>query len=307
MKSNLETLSLTSGRGFSTLTMTPVRRHTLFALYSAALIVLAFEPIRRLILVSLDWDNSHVSYIPLIPLISGALILGKREKIFRDLRTSFGPTVGAFAIGGTLYYAAWKYGPTVGENDQLALLSATVLAFWLGGFLLFYGSAAFRNCLFPLMFLVLVIPIPDRLMEGFVRLLQHGSSDMVSILMTLTGTPVYRESRNVFALPKVTIEVAEACSGIRSTLTMLIVTLLAAHLSLKTNWKKTVLLLAVIPVSLFKNAVRIVTLTLLAIHYDMKFLSGSLHHDGGVVFMVGGLFLLYPILAVLVRSEGVRS
>ena len=213
----------------------------------------------------------------------------------------------AFAIGGAIRYALWKYGLIVAENDQLVLACAAVLAFWLGGFLLFYGSVAFRNCLFPLMFMVLAIPIPDRLMEEFVRLLQTGSSDLVSVLFTLTGTPVYRQSRNVFALPTVTIEVAEACSGIRSTLTMLIITLLAAHLSLRSNWKKIALLASVIPVSLFKNAVRIVTLTLLAIHYDMSFLSGSLHNDGGVVFMMGGLFLLYPILIILVRSEGVRS
>jgi exosortase/archaeosortase family protein len=59
----------------------------------------------------------------------------------------------------------------------------------------------------------------------------------------------------------------------------------------------------VVPVSLFKNAVRIVTLTLLALHVDMSFLTGSLHQDGGIVFMMIGLAILYPFLVLLMRSE----
>jgi exosortase len=283
--------------------MTIARRHTLFALFCLALLLFALAPLRRLLSLSLDWGNDRLSYIPLIPLISAALIYWNRKKIFGNLRTSAVPAVAAAAIGGAIYYAARTYGSLLDENDYLALMTTAVLAFWLGGFLLFYGAAAFRAALFPLIFLGLMIPIPERILEGFVRLLQHGSSEAVSVLFTLTGTSAHRESDVIFALPKVTIKVAEACSGIRSTIMMLIITLLAAHLCLRSNWRKTALVIAVIPVSLFKNAVRIVTLTLLAIHYDMGFLSGRLHNDGGVLFMMAGLCLMYPVLGLLVRSE----
>jgi len=294
--------------------MTIARRNTLFALFWLALILFARAPIRRLLSLSLDWGNDHFSYISLIPFISAALIYWNRKRIFGDLQTSAVPAMAVSAIGGAIYYAARTYGSHLAETDYLALTTTAVLAFWLGGFLLFYGGAAFRAGLFPLMFLGLMIPIPDRILEGFVRLLQHGSSEVVSVLFTLTGTPAHRESDVIFALPKVTIKVAEECSGIRSTLMMLIITLVAAHLCLRSNWKKTALLIAVIPISLFKNAVRIVTLSLLAIHFDMGFLNGSLHHEGGVLFMMAGLCLMYPVLALLVRSEekkyfdsGVRS
>jgi exosortase len=146
------------------------------------------------------------------------------------------------------------------------------------------------------------IPIPTSFLNELVVLLRQGSADMVSVLFALTGTPVYRNDF-VFSLPGLAIEVAEACSGIRSTIAMFIVSVLAANLLLKSAWKRTAFLFLVIPVSLFKNAVRIVTLTLLALHYDRRFLDGSLHHDGGIVFMLGGLCLMYPILAILVRSE----
>jgi exosortase/archaeosortase family protein len=114
-------------------------------------------------------------------------------------------------------------------------------------------------------------------------------------------------------LPGLTIEVAEECSGIRSTLGIFIVTLLGSHLLLKTRLRQAALLLAVVPISLFKNALRIVTLTLLAIHWDMGFITGKLHGEGGIVFMMIGLVLMYPFLVYLMRSEektlvsGVRS
>ena len=126
---------------------------------------------------------------------------------------------------------------------------------------------------------------------------------MVSGLFTLTGTPAYRTDFK-FMLPGLTIEVAEECSGIRSTLGIFIVTLLASDLLLKTRLRQAALLLAVVPISLFKNAVRIVTLSLLAIHWDMGFITGKLHGEGGIVFMMIGLALMYPFLVYLIRSEG---
>jgi exosortase len=182
------------------------------------------------------------------------------------------------------------------------LMAGSVIVFWLSGFLLFYGSAAFKAGLFPLLFLSLAIPIPSRVFHEIARLLQSGSAWMVSILFTISGTPTYRQDF-VFTLPGLAIEVAEACSGIRSTLGIFIITLLGANLLLKSNWSKTALLLAVVPISLFKNAMRIVVISLLAVHWDLRFITGRLHHDGGVVFMMIGLGLMYPLLALLIRSE----
>ena len=187
------------------------------------------------------------------------------------------------------------------------LAAATIVAFGLGGFLSFYGIDAFKAGLFPLAFLGLAIPVPTRLMDECVVFLQKGSSSVVAILFTLTGTPFFRTNDVVFALPGLTIEVAEACSGIRSTLAILIVTLLASHLLLRSPWRKVALLLMVIPISLVKNAVRIVTLSLLAIHLDMGFITGSLHHEGGFVFMGIGLLLMYPVLWLLMRSERAKQ
>jgi exosortase len=289
------------------------RRHGLLAMFSIALGLFAFSPLQRLAALSLDTSNSHLSYIPLIPFISAFLIFSSRETIFSELRSSTFSGAATLFLGGLLYYAGLRLALNPDERGwSLALLTAGVIAFWLGGFLLAYGSTAFKAALFPLLFLSLAIPMPDRVLNSVVVFLQKGSAEVVAILFALTQTPVFREG-TVFVLPGVAIEVAEACSGIRSTLGIVIITILASHLLLRSNWKRAALVIAVIPISLLKNAVRIVTLTLLAVHFDMGFLTGSLHNGGGFLFMGFGLALMYPVLAILSRTEknqsnsGVRS
>ena len=278
------------------------KRHAGFAAVSLALCLLGFGTIWKLAEISLALDDNTTSHIALIPFITAVLIYWDRNKIFSNLRTSILPAVAGFAAAGAFLYVRWTYGLAFGAMDQLALSTAALISAFLGGFLLFYGSAAFKAGLFPLLFLALTIPIPSKVVSAVVHFLQMGSAATVSLLFMLTGTPAYREN-TIFVLPGVTIEIAEACSGIRSTLAIVIVTLIAAHLVLHSNLRKAVLLAVVIPISLFKNAVRIVVLTLLAIHWDMDFLEGSLHRDGGFLFMLLGLALMYPILLALARSE----
>jgi exosortase len=282
--------------------LTVSRRNLLFAGFCLILAASAFEPLRRLVGLSVDLNNADLSYIGLIPFISAALIYWERQSIFVHPRTSFVPAVMLFAAGAALYLLGQTGAARLHGNDDLSLMAAAVIAFFFGGVFLIYGQVVFKAAAFPLLFLLLAIPLPAQLLHAAVTFLQHASASLVSVLFALTGTPVYRNDVS-FSLPTLTITIAEECSGLRSTLGILIVTLLAGRLLLKSNWRRLALLLAVIPISVFKNAVRIVALTLLAIHVDMRFLTGGLHHDGGIVFMMIGLVLLYPLLALLIRSE----
>ena len=107
-----------------------------------------------------------------------------------------------------------------------------------------------------------------------------------------------------FQLPGIAIEVAKECSGIRSSLALFITSLLAGHMFLKTTWRKVVLVLVIIPLTIFKNAVRITTLSLLAVYVDKSWLTDSwLHKGGGIVFFVLALVFFAPVLWALARSE----
>jgi len=84
---------------------------------------------------------------------------------------------------------------------------------------------------------------------------------------------------------------------------MVILGLIAGNMLLRSNWRRIALILVAIPVMIFKNALRIATLSLLTIHVDPGILASRLHKEGGIPFFIVGLVLLYPFLAMLVRSE----
>ena len=100
---------------------------------------------------------------------------------------------------------------------------------------------------------------------------------------------------------------ARDTKGIRSSLALFITSLLAGHLFLRLAWTKTALTLIALPLLIIKNGMRIVTLTLLSIYVDPGFLTGSLHHQGGILFFLIALALLAPALRLLQKLEDTRT
>lgn len=153
-----------------------------------------------------------------------------------------------------------------------------------------------------MLFLLLMIPLPEPILNHVVYFLQKGSAEIAAGLFDLTGVPVLREGF-VFRLPRVTIEVAQECSGIRSSMALLVLALLVSHLYLRKFWRQAIFVACGMIVMIVKNGIRIVTLTLLASYVDPGFLYGDLHHKGGIVFFVVGLLILLPILWLLRKGE----
>jgi exosortase/archaeosortase family protein len=108
-------------------------------------------------------------------------------------------------------------------------------------------------------------------------------------------------------VPGVTIEVAKECSSIRSSIALFITCLLAAHLYLRTAWKKLVFVVLGLLLSVVKNGIRITTLTLLSVYVDPDFLSGRLHRQGGFVFFLVALLMLLPVFWWMEKSDKLRK
>ncbi|MFQ5906257.1 MAG: exosortase/archaeosortase family protein, partial [bacterium] len=165
-----------------------------------------------------------------------------------------------------------------------------------------YGTRASRVAAFPLLFLLWMVPLPEFALDKFITLLQHGSAEVAHGLFRLTGVPVFRDGL-VFSLPGIDIEVAKVCSGIRSSLALIITGLLAGYLFLRTSRSRLALVTALFPLLIVKNGLRIVTLTLLAVYVDRGFLTGNLHRKGGIVFFAIALALLALLLRYLQKVE----
>jgi exosortase len=274
-----------------------------FAAYAAACAVAFWAPLRSLVQLALASDE--YSHILIVPFISIVLVWMERERLFPVLEPNRSSAAVLFCVGALLGAFGWRSPSLSAGRDWLGLAILGFLCLIWAGFLFFYGASAFKAGLFPLLFLLLMVPLPGFLLDRFIVWLQVGSADVAEWVFQLSGTPVLRQEL-IFALPKVTIEVAKECSGIRSTQALLITCLLAGHLFLRTNWRRTVLLAAAVPVLIIKNGVRIATLTLLAVHVDPSFLTGHLHHDGGFVFFTLGMLILLPLLWWLQKTEAAR-
>jgi exosortase len=252
-------------------------------------------------LIRLAFQEEHYSHILLIPPVSIVLLLSGRKRIFSHVETCWGVGAGLL-VAGALFGWFTSGRPVSSQNDQLAIAMFSLVVIWIGGFVLCYGASALRAGLFPVLFLFLIVPIPSVALDTVVSWLQAGSAAATHAAFELLGVPVQRNG-TVFSLPGVTIEVAKECSGIRSSLVLLIVSLLAGHLYLRSARTKTLLSVAILPLAIVKNGIRIVTLTLLSIYVDPSFLTGQLHHKGGVVFFFLTLVILAIVLWLLQRSE----
>jgi exosortase len=271
-----------------------------FALFLVLSLVLFRVPLARL--TSLSLQDDRYTYVLLIPIISASLIYLQRKRIFTlpRYRTSVGLPL--LAVGIALSCLVLARFLDLRQDDRLSLVMLAIVLVWMAGFALCYGSQSFRVALFPWMFLLLMIPIPTVALDSIVLALQKGSALMTYALFKLLGVPVLWQHFK-FLLPGVEIEIAEECSGIRSSLSLFITSILAGYVFLQSDWRKVVFSLFTIPVVIFKNAVRIVTISCLGVYVDPGFLYGRLHRYGGLPFSLVSLAILAPLLIVLQRSE----
>lgn len=276
------------------------RRLLLFLAWMLATCLLFYRPLSAFVSYSLSNDNA--SHLVLIPLISAWIVFLERNRIFKVLGSDTGRSAIFAAVGALLGVSAFLTGSHWSALNQLSLYILALMLLWLAGFAFFFGAPSLKSAQFPLAFLILTIPIPDFILDKVVYFLQKGSAEIAAVLFDWSGVPVLRDGF-VFHLANVNIEVARECSGIRSSLALLILAILVAHFYLDTFWKQVVLVVVGLFVMILKNGVRIVTLTLLASYVDPGFLYGRLHREGGVVFFLLGLLLLFPVLWLLQRGE----
>jgi len=262
--------------------------------------LLFLRPLTAFVSYSLASENG--SHLILIPVISAWVVFLERDRIFKALGSDVPVGSLLLAAAAVVALAAFSMGSRSSIGNQLSVYIFALLLVWVAGFAFFFGRRSLERARFSLLFLLLTIPIPDFILDKVIYLLQKGSAEITAVLFDWTGVPVLRDGF-VFHLARVNIEVARECSGIRSSLALLILAILVAHFYLDTFWKQLVLVVAGLFVMILKNGVRIVTLTLLASYVDPGFLYGRLHHEGGVVFFVLAILLLAPLVWLLERSE----
>jgi exosortase len=253
------------------------------------------------------WERSQTddtaSHIVVMPLLTVGLIVLDWRRILSSPRLWWQGGIPVLALGAALTAMVRPENLLPNQDLALTLAAFPLIVLWTGAFVLLFGPTAARAAAFPLAMLWFTAPFPAAVLTPVNDVLKVGSTNVVAALFELTGTPYVREEYFSFRLPFISIAVADECSGIRSSIGLLLTSLLAGHQWLNTASRRALLALAIVPVTIFKNGVRIAVLSLLSIHVDPAYLTGQLHHEGGIVFFVISLALMTPVLYALIRSE----
>jgi exosortase C (VPDSG-CTERM-specific) len=289
------------------------RRIVIFGLFALLLILSFSRPLLQLVKYALS--SSFYSHILLIPAISAYLVWLRRDRLLHSLTLS--PTLpgsnastlwsagGFFLIGlSTLlgYWFSLHQGWHSDHNDYLSITIFAFVMFFCGGLFACFGCPILKPFLFPLAFLLFIVPFPTLMIHWFEWFFQHASAEAAALLFPLSGTPVLR-SGLIFQFPGFNLEVAEECSGIRSSLVLFITSLLAGYMFLKRPGSRVLLALAVIPLGIIRNAIRIFTIAMLCVHIDPGMLDSPLHHKGGPIFFVLSLIPFAFLLLLIHKFE----
>ncbi|HJT79719.1 MAG TPA: exosortase/archaeosortase family protein [Chthoniobacterales bacterium] len=248
-------------------------------------------------------DNNLNSYIVLIPFVSLYFLGLDRSRLRREYRTSLGWAVfpGAVGLSAIALIAVGFFEPLSPNNRMAAVAFSFVCLLWAGGFAIL-GRKFMASAAFPMFFLIFLVPLPDQAVETMETALKVASAEAASVLFGITGTPAFKTGP-IFQLPGFTMEVAQECSGIRSTWVLFITSLVAAQLFLAKPLSRLMLVAAVLPLGIVRNGFRIMVIGLLCIHVDPSMIHSFIHRRGGPIFFALSLIPLLLILWVLRRRE----
>lgn len=261
------------------------------------LLLICYAPI--LYRLGLQWANDeNMGHGFFVPVIAGFIAWQRREELLNTPRKPNG--WGLFLV---VFAAAQALAGTLGAeifSARTAFVEALV------GVILYIGGTQWVRILaFPLLLLPFMIPIPAIIYAQLTLKLQMLASQLGEIMISAMGIPVLRAG-NTLQLPSQTLDIAEACSGIRSLMSLAFISLIYAFWVDKRVWMRWALLLATIPIAIGANGVRVAVTGLLS-EINTKLAQGAYHEgEGYIVFIVAmaALIATHRLFSVAANKWG---
>lgn len=252
-------------------------------LIAALLIWLYYAVVGRLVLQWWHDPNfSHGFFVPMFSLY--VLWLDRRALLKLPCRGSwFGVVI--LSVGLALL--------VLGNLGAELFLSRFSLLLVIAGLVIsFFGWAHQKRILFPWMFLILMIPIPVIIFNQITFPLQTLASDLATFMLRAVGIPVLRQG-HIIVIPAMPLEVAEACSGIRSLLSLTTLSIIYGYLMERSMRIRVILALSAVPIAVFANSLRIVGTGLTVQYWDPDKAEGFFHAFSGWLIFVVSLCMLF--------------
>lgn len=245
-----------------------------------------------LVRLFLQWGNDqNFSHGYFVPLFSAFVIWQERDRLARiEVRPSWS---GMFLVVLGLGILV------VGQMGvELFLMRSSLLILAAGLVVLFAGWRFFRALFFPWAFLFLMIPIPAIIFNQITFPLQILASKVAAATLPLFGVPVLRQG-NVIVLSSQILQVAEACSGIRSLMSLATLAIIYGYLMEKRLWVRYALAFASVPIAVIANSFRIFTTGLMVQYWDPDKAEGYFHTSWGWIVFVISLIMLYALHGII--------
>jgi exosortase len=269
-----------------------VRVSWLPIVWFGALLILCYAPI--LYRMAVQWANDEdMGHGFLVPVVAGFIVWQRRRVLAATPRQP-----NAWGLALVIFAALEALAATLGAELFTARLAFIISLF---GIILYLGGKRWiEELLFPLLLMLFMIPIPAIIYAQLTLKLQTLAAALGETLISWMGIPVLR-SGNTLQLPSQTLDVAEACSGIRSLLSLGFLSLVYAYFTDKRVWMRWVLLVCTVPIAICANAIRVAVTGLVSEH-DVKLTRGAYHEMEGYIVFVVALAALVAVHRLINRS-----
>ena len=243
------------------------------------------------------------SYILLVPFVSVYLLYLRRNQLSKNYTIDLPLAIVFLAAGlGVMAFTYSSIGLAPADNAHLVLLTLSFLCCLTAGGFFFFGRNWMRAAAFPISYLIFMLPMPDAMADMLETASKYTSAEVANLFFYLSGTPFLRAGL-FFQLPNITIEVTQECSGIRSSWVLLMTSILAANLFLKTPWRRLALVAFVIPLGILRNGFRILVIGLLCVNAGPQMIHSLIHRRGGPLFFMLSLIPFFLVLWWLRKAD----
>jgi len=233
------------------------------------------------------WTDPNFSHGFFVPLFSAFVLWQERDRLAHITpQPSWTGAVVLMAGLGVLIIGRLGAELFLDRFSLLLILAGVIIIFW--------GWNLFRAVLFPWAFLLLMIPTPQIVFNQITFPLQLLASKVAATVLPLLGVPILREG-NVINLPSMALEVAEACSGIRSLMSLVTLAIIYGYLMEKRLRVRWLLAVASVPIAVAANSIRIIGTGLLVQYWDTDKAEGYFHASWGWIIFVVSLIMLYAL------------
>jgi exosortase len=237
-----------------------------------------------------DKNSAHGIFVPAF----AALVLWNTREKLKSISPAPSWSGLPILIFGLIILMLGEYGA------ELFLARVSLLLVIAGFIVMFRGWPMFRAVLFPWAFLILMIPIPMIIFQKITFPLQLVASKLASTALPSLGVVVNREG-NVIKLASMSLEVVTACSGIRSLLSLITLSIIYGYLLEERTWVRVLLVVAAIPIAVVANSFRVIGTGLVVQYWDPDKAEGFFHLFEGWLIFVVSLILLFALHGLVIR------